>query len=144
MQNTSIEWQKDDFTVHTDTSRMDVRTIHRMISNAYWAKGRPLQTVRETLEHSLCFGLFHKDKQIGFARIITDETTFAYLCDVIIESDYRGQGLGKWLMECIMDHPVLRKGLPMLLATLDAHGLYEKFGFKPLPNPEHYMKKEGN
>ena len=139
----NYERQNNEFTVHTDTSRMDAQAIQRMISKAYWAKGRSLQTVRETLEHSLCFGLFHRDKQIGFARVITDQTVFAYLCDVIIDEPYRGKGLGKWLMECIMDHPILRKGMPVLLATLDAHGLYEKFGFKPLPHPEHYMKKEG-
>ncbi len=137
------EWHQNDFTIHTDVKRMDVEAIHRMISSAYWAKGRSLQTVKETLEHSLCFGLFQREKQIGFARVITDQTTFAYLCDVIIAEEYRGQGLGKWFMDCIMDHPVLRKGMPMLLATLDAHGLYAKYGFKPLPHPEHYMKKEG-
>ncbi|NOX88832.1 MAG: GNAT family N-acetyltransferase [Calditrichaeota bacterium] len=132
--------QKEGFWITTDKSLFDLSTIHDFLSNSYWAKGRDMQTVRSTIEHSLCFGLFDGNRQIGFARVITDYTTFGYIADVFILPEYQGKGLGSYLMENILGSPQLKKIKRFMLATSDAHTFYQKFGFKKLQNPEIYME----
>jgi GNAT superfamily N-acetyltransferase len=132
--------EKEDFSISTDNKKLDIFFIHQYLSKeAYWCKNIPLEIVKRSIENSLCFGIYHHEKQIGFARVVTDKATFAYLADVFIITDYRGRGLSKWLMQTIMDTPDLQGLRRWLLATLDAHGLYTQFDFKPLPNPERFM-----
>src|SRR5215212_5926175 len=120
-----MEWQKENFIISTDKSKLDIFYIHQFLSNeSYWALGIPLEIVEKSIDHSLCFGMFDGEKQIGFARIITDEATFGYLADVFIDSIYRGQGLSKWLMEVIMQLPFIPLLRRFMLGTKDAHGLY--------------------
>ncbi len=128
------------YTISTDTSRMDATVIHRYLSSAYWAEGRPRAAVEKSIRHSLCFGVFEGESQIGFARVITDHTIYANLCDLFILESHQGQGLGQWLMECIMAHPDLRELRRWSLVTRDAHGLYARFGFQPLADPGRYME----
>ena len=132
--------QREGFAITTETSFFNVEFIHAFLSNSYWAKNIPLETVQQSIDNSLCFGVFHLGRQIGFARMITDKATFGYLADVFIDEGYRGQGLSKWLMEEIMAHPDLQGLRRMMLATRDAHGLYEQFGFSALSFPERWMQ----
>ena len=129
------DWRRDDYTVTTRRERMDVDAIHAYLVRSYWASGIARETVEEAMRHSLCFGLYAGDRQIGFARVITDRATFAYLCDVFIDDSYRGRGLGKWLMAAVMDHPDLQGLRRWTLATRDAHGLYKQFGWTDLKHP---------
>ncbi len=119
---------------------MDVEAIHAYLSRSYWAENVPQDVIARAIENSLCFGVFYKQSQIGFARLITDSATFAYLSDVYILEEHRGKGLSKKLMETIMKHPQLQHLRRMVLATHDAHTLYEKFGFKQLTKPETFME----
>jgi GNAT superfamily N-acetyltransferase len=133
--------KKEGYAISTDKSLLDVHAIHDYLSNqSYWAKGRLLESVLCTIEHSICFGLYHANKQIGFARVITDQATFAYLADVYVLETHRGRGLSKWMMDYIMNYPKLQNLRRFLLATRDAHTLYEQFGFKPLSKPERWME----
>lgn len=132
-------WQKGEFTITTDQSKLDITVIHHFLSGSYWGKDRPLEVVRKSIAGSMCFGVFHGDRQIGFARVITDRATFGYLADVFIIDEYRGRGLSKWLMEIIMAHPELQGFRRFMLATRDAHGLYRQFGFTELDEPENWM-----
>lgn len=131
---------RDDYAISTDKQRFDVESIHAFLSTSYWSPGIPLATVVRGIENSLCFGVFHKAEQIGFARVITDQATFAYLADVYILENHRGQGLSKWLMETIKGHEALQGLRRFMLGTLDAHGLYRQFGFKELANPARMME----
>ena len=125
----------------SDINDMDLVAIHGFISNSYWAKGIPLNTMEKAINNSLCFGVFTKcGKQVGFARMITDSATFAYLADVFVSKDHRGKGLSKLLMKTIVAHPDLQDIRRMALATSDAHSLYEQFGFKSLSSPESFME----
>jgi GNAT superfamily N-acetyltransferase len=133
-------WVKGEFEISTDLARIDLGTVHEFLTNSYWARGIPLETVQRSIENSLCFGIYHGDRQIGFARVITDRATFAYLADVFVLPDYRGRGLSKWLMECIIAHPDLQGLRRWMLATQDAHGLYAQYGFSPLKAPERWME----
>ena len=135
-----IEVKKDNFTISTDPSRLDVDTVVDMLTRAYWAKGRPRERTERALSNSLVFGLYDGDKQIGIARIVSDYAVFAYLCDVFIHEDYRARGLGKWLMETIKSHPDLQGLRRFLLATHDAHELYKQYGWMPLENPHNWME----
>jgi GNAT superfamily N-acetyltransferase len=128
-----------EFTISTDKTKMDIPVIHRYITRSYWAEGIPVETIQKAVEGSLCFGVFHGEKQIGLARVITDAATFAYLCDVFIDESYRGKGLGKWLMGTILRHESLQGLRRIALTTKDAHGLYSQYGFTPLPIPERWM-----
>lgn len=120
---------------------MDLSVIHQYLTNSYWAKGISLDTVKESVDNSLCFGVFlESGEQVGFARVITDKATFAYLGDVFILRDYRTKGLGKLLMKEVLSHPDLQGLRRMILATRDAHSLYEKFGFTSLANPQTFME----
>ena len=136
-----MEWQKDDVTISTDKSKLDIAYIHNFLSNeSYWAPGIPYYIVKRSIENSLCFGMYDGKKQIGFARIITDEATFGYLADVFIDTSYRGRGLGKWLMQIICDLPFMPILRRLMLGTKDAHKLYQQFGFAPLTFPERFMQ----
>lgn len=135
-----IEVKKDNFTISTDPSRLDADAIVDMLARAYWAKGRPRERTEHALANSLVFGIYHGEKQVGLARIVSDYAVFAYLCDVFIHEDYRGHGLGKWLMETIHAHPDLQGLRRWVLATHDAHGLYKQYGFTPLENPNNWME----
>ena len=136
-----LETHHDNFTISTDPSRLDVDAIADMLSRAYWAEGRTSEMISRYLQHSLTFGLYNGSCQIGIARVVSDYTTFAWLCDVFIHEDYRGQGLGKWLIETVHSHPDLQELRRWMLATRDAHGLYRQFGWVPLDPPERWMMK---
>jgi GNAT superfamily N-acetyltransferase len=133
------------YSISTDKSRLDVALIHTYLSrHAYWAEGRPLEVVRRSIEHSLCFGVYGPGGQVGFARAVTDYATFAWLADVFILEEHRGRGLGKWLIETAVAHPDLQGLKLFLLATRDAHELYRRYGsFEALPKPERWMVRRG-
>ena len=135
------EWRKDEYLLSTDKSKIDVELVHRFLSHSYWAESIPLEIVQKSIDQSLCFGMYRNDKLIGFARVISDFATFAYLADVFILPGERGQGLSKWLIGTIMDHPQLQGLRRFTLATKDAHGLYAQFGFTPFDKPERWMQK---
>ena len=136
-----MNWVRDQFTVTCDSAKLDRAAIAQFLASTYWAKGIPAETVERSLEHSLCFALLEGDRQVGFARIISDYATIAYLGDVFILPEYRGRGLATWLMDCVVSHPRLQGLRRWILATRDAHGLYEKFGFTPLKKPEIFMER---
>jgi GNAT superfamily N-acetyltransferase len=119
---------------------MNIPYIQQYLSRSYWAEGIPVETVKRAIEGSLCFGVYHHDVQVGFARVVTDAATFAYLADVFIDEKHRSKGLSKWLMQVIMDHESLQGLRRFMLATRDAHGLYKQFGFAQLTNPERLMQ----
>jgi GNAT superfamily N-acetyltransferase len=132
--------QKNNFSISTDKTKLDIDVIHNYLCNeSYWAKNIPVEIVEKSIEGSFCFGIYDDDKQIGFARVVTDHATFAYLADVFILDGYRGKGLSKMLMKEIMGHPSLQGLRRWMLATRDAHGLYTQFGFSPLDKPERIM-----
>jgi GNAT superfamily N-acetyltransferase len=135
------EYRKDNFVVSTDPARLDVDAIHAYLSRSYWAEGRSKEVVARSLEHSLNFGLYDGEKQIGLARVVTDYTLFAYLCDVYVLEEYRGQGLSKWLLGCMLAYPGLTSIRFWSLKTRDAHGLYRQFGFTDIAQPGRYMEK---
>lgn len=132
---------RDGFTLSDDPARLDPTAIHAYLTRSYWAKGIPRATVERSIQGSLCFGLYDDEAgaQIGFARVVTDRATFAYLCDVYVLEAYRGRGLGVWLTACVLDHPDLQGLRRWLLTTQDAHGVYEKVGFVRAPFPERFM-----
>ncbi|AZI27178.1 N-acetyltransferase [Pedobacter sp. G11] len=135
-----MEISENGFIFSDNKELLKVDSIHHYLSTeSYWAKNISLDTVRRSIENSLCFGIYKDNTQIGFARWITDKATFGWLCDVYIENDYRGQGLSKKLMSFMIFHPDLQGLRRYQLATLDAHGLYEQFGFSPIQNPERQM-----
>ena len=136
-----IETHRAPFTISTDPARLDVDAIADMLTRAYWAKGRTRDVIARYIQHSLTFGVYDGTRQIGLARVVSDYTTFAWLCDVFIHEDYRGRGLGKWLMETVHSHPDLQGLRRWMLATRDAHGLYKQFGWTPLANVERWMEK---
>ena len=135
-----IEYRRDEFTISTDRDRLDIDSIYRFLTNCYWAKGIPKEVVSRSIQHSLCFGIYNEGGQVGFARVISDFATFAYIGDVFVLERYRGRGLSKWLMRCIMDHPRLQGLRRWSLVTRDAHGLYSQFGFRPLASPDRWME----
>lgn len=140
-------WQRGDYCISTDPARFDFEVIYDYLSASYWSAGIPRVTVHRGIRNSLCFGVLHHDPksrseaQVGFARIISDRASFAYLADVFILEPHRGKGLSKWLMECIISHPELQGLRRWMLATRDAQGLYAKFGFTPLHAPERFMQR---
>jgi GNAT superfamily N-acetyltransferase len=136
-----FEVKRYNFTISTDPSRLDVDRICGFLARSYWANDRPRERIERSLANSLVFGMYDETRQIGLARVVTDFATFAWLCDVFIEETYRGKNLGKWLMESVLSHPDLQGLRRWLLATRDAHGLYSRFGWAPLKNPERWMMK---
>ena len=136
-----MEITESGFIFSDDINLVDVKAVHHYLSTqSYWAKGIPIETVQKSIANSLCFGVYKDGKQAGFARWVTDRATFAYLCDVYIENDFRGLGLSKKLMSLMLFHPDLQGLRRYSLATLDAHGLYAQFGFKPISTPENLME----
>jgi GNAT superfamily N-acetyltransferase len=135
-----IEAKRDGYEVSTDRNRLDPAAIHRVLSTSYWSPGLPLDVLTRAIDGSLCFGLYHDREQVGFARVITDRATFAYLCDVYVLERHRGRGLGRWLIEMVVGHPSLQGLRRFVLVTRDAHGLYQRHGFRPLARPEGYME----
>ncbi len=135
-----MRWQRGEFVVSDDRDELDIEVIHAFLRDSYWARGIPRSVVEKALDNSLCFGLFHVEEQVGFARAITDRATFAYLADVFILPDYRGHGLGKWLLACILEHSDLQGLRRLLLATSSAHGLYGRYGFTALTRPSNFME----
>src|SRR5215470_2713417 len=133
-------WEFGEFVVTTDSGSLNEDLIHKVLAESYWAKEIPREVVTRSIRNSLCFVVLKGHEQAGFARVITDYATFAYLADVFILEAYRGRGLGKFLMQCIMRHPELQGLRRWTLATRDAHGLYSQFGFKPLANPDRFME----
>jgi len=130
---------KNEYLISTDKSKIDVEYVHAFLTQSYWSPGVPVQTVKKAMENSLSFGLYLRDKQIGYTRVITDTATFAYLADVFVDENSRGQGLGKWLIDTILAHPDLQGLRRIILTTKDAHKLYQKCGFISVPNPERFM-----
>ena len=135
------EWKRDKYTISTNRERLDLNVIHGFLTQSYWAAGVPMEIVKRSIENSLPFGLYDNDRQIGFARVITDYATFAYLADVFVLEDARGAGLGKWLVAAIISHPELQGLIRWMLATRDAHGLYRRVGFESLKQPGRWMEK---
>ena len=131
---------RQDYSISTDQDQLDVKAIHAFLSTSYWSPGIPIAVVKHAIENSLCFGVFHGTEQVGFARVVTDSATFAYLADVYILESHRGKGLSKWLMETIQGHPRLQGLRRFMLATRDAHGLYSQFGFNVVANPSRLME----
>ena len=138
----NLEWKKDRFLITTDRKDLQLEAIlHYLQEHSYWAAKRTPEQMEKVIENSLCFGLYDDGKQIGFGRVVTDYATFAYLGDVYVLPTYQGRGLGMWLMEVISDHPDLQGFRRWVLATRDAHKLYEKFGFTEMKHPERWMEK---
>jgi GNAT superfamily N-acetyltransferase len=135
-----VEQNRLGYRISADADEMDLDAIHDYLSRSYWSPGIPRDVVAKAIDGSLCFGVFAHERQVGFARVITDRATFAYLCDVYVLEDHRGHGLAAWLMETVIAHPHLQGLRRFALATRDAHGLYEKFGFVPLARPEMFME----
>jgi GNAT superfamily N-acetyltransferase len=130
-----------DVEISTDPNRLDLDVIHRFLSEqSYWARGRPMDMVVHSITNSLCFGAYLENRQVGFARVVTDRTTFAWLADVFVLDEYRGRGYGKTLMGAVLEHPDLQGLRRWLLATKDAHGLYAQYGFVPVP-PARFMER---
>lgn len=136
-----LEWRREGYLVTTDQAMLDVDAIQAFLARSYWAPGITQETVAQSLRHSLCFGLFHLDRQIGLARVITDSIRFAYLCDVYVLEDFQGQGLGSWLLQCVLEHPQIRTIRRILLTTQDAQLFYHQLGFQELSHPEHWMER---
>lgn len=135
------EQTRNGYLISTDKAKLDMEMIHQYLSNeSYWAKGIPEATVRKSIEGSVCFAVYFNDKQVGFARVVTDSATFAYLADVFILAEHRGKGLSKWMMEIILAHPGLQGLRRWMLGTKDAHGLYAQFGFTVINNNGRFME----
>ena len=139
-----MSWTKSDHLISTDPGLLDLKRVHEFLSSSYWARGIPLGLVQKSISHSLNFGIYRtggaQREQVGFARVISDFTTFAYLCDVFIAEHERGKGLGTWLMECVMSHPELQGLRRFCLGTRDAHSIYAGFGFEIIRQPENWME----
>jgi GNAT superfamily N-acetyltransferase len=131
---------RGEYEISTDPRRLDVAAIHAFLTLSYWSPGVPRAIVERAIANSLCFGMYRGSEQVGFARVVTDRATFAYLADVFVLESHRGQGLSKWLMEVIMSHADLQGLRRFLLATKDAHGLYSQFGFTQLASPLRLME----
>jgi GNAT superfamily N-acetyltransferase len=140
--DTVVESRRGEFLISTDPNRLDLDVIYEFLTNCYWSKGIPREVVARSIEHSLCFGVYDGNGvQVGFARVVSDFATVAYLGDVFILETHRGRGLSKWLMESITQHPALQGLRRWILLTRDAHELYKKFGFTPVKAPERYMER---
>ena len=138
--DTIVEYRRGEFSISTDRERLSLDVIHGFLTSCYWAKGIPREVVARSIAHSLCFGIYEGYAQVGFARVVSDFATMAYLGDVFVLESHRGRGLSKWLLECLVEHPALQNLRRWILLTRDAHELYSKFGFAKLKAPERYME----
>ena len=136
------EWHQREYTISDDRARLDIKVIHEFLSTeSYWATGRSVEKVQRSIDNSLAFGVYRGEEQIGFARVVTDYATFAWLADVFVLDESRGRGLAKWLIEVIISHPQLQGFRRWVLATKDAHELYRQYGFRELHRPERWMER---
>jgi GNAT superfamily N-acetyltransferase len=133
-----MEWYQDDFTISDDRNRADIDVVSNLLAGSYWGNRRPREVVEKLIQNSLCFSLFRNNEQIGFGRVVSDLTVFSWLSDLVITEAYRGRGLGRWLMTCIVNYPGIA-GTQFVLQTRNAYGLYEKFGFRL---SEKFMNRE--
>ncbi|MFD1256712.1 GNAT family N-acetyltransferase [Mucilaginibacter terrae] len=139
--NIAHNFLKKGYTISTDHSLLDVGVIYNFLENeSYWAKGISLKRLQTSIDNSMCFGLYHQNNMCGFARVITDKATFAYICDVFVVKEHRGKGLSKWMIHTIKDHPELSGLRRWMLATADAHELYKQYGFRPISTPDRWME----
>lgn len=138
-----FEVTQGEFLISNDPAKLQLDAIYDLIANrSYWGKGRPREIMDRAVENSLCYGVYHHGQQVGFARVVTDYATFAWLCDVYVDETFRGHGLGKALVQAVVSHPHLKDIRRLLLATRDAHGLYAGYGgFEALKNPERWMER---
>lgn len=136
----TIEFTLGDYRISDNKAELDHNSIHAQLTQTYWSSGIPLAIVSKAIDNSLCFGLYHQNAQVGFARVVSDFATFGYLCDVYVLEAHRGHGLGKWLMQCLQQHPQLQGLRRFMLVTRDAHGLYQQLGFSELANPGRVME----
>jgi GNAT superfamily N-acetyltransferase len=135
-----MKWEKDGYWISDDVNDIDIDAAHRFLTNAYWCKGIPRETVERSFRHSVCFGVFSENVMVGFGRVVTDRATFAYLGDVYILEPHRGRGLARWLVQTILTHSELQGLRRWILGTKDAHALYAGLGFVPLKHPEMFME----
>jgi GNAT superfamily N-acetyltransferase len=129
------------YEISTDAARFDIDLVHGILSRSYWAEGRPREVVERSIRHSLCFGVFDGDRQVAFARVVTDRAVFGYLADVFVVPEYRGRGISKGLVAAVLEHPDVKGLKLLLLRTRDAHALYAQFGFAPIPAPGEMMAR---
>jgi len=135
------EWHRDSFTISTDHARLDLDAVYEFLSTSYWARGIPRDVMERSIAHAVPFGIYESATQVGFARVVTDRATVGYLGDVFVLEPWRGRGLSRWLMECVLAHPELQGFRRWFLLTRDAHELYAKYGFTPLAAPDRWMEK---
>ena len=134
------QWRRDDYLLTTDPNAVDISVVHDFLQQSYWARGIPLEVVQQAIEHSLNFSLLRDQIYVGFARVITDYATFAYVSDVFVLPEFRGQGLASWMMTCVRDHPQLQGLRRWCLLTRDAQPLYARVGFERVSSPERWME----
>ena len=141
-----IQYSREPYLISTDRAKLNLQSIYEfLVFRSYWAQNRNLDMVQTSLDNSLCFGVYLAEAQVGFGRVVTDYATFGWICDVFIMENHRGQGLGKWLVNCICQHPQLVPIRRIILATVDAHSLYQKHaGFQPLLHPERWLEQVKN
>lgn len=132
-------WTRGAYTLSTDRERLDLDVIHGFLAGSYWTPNIPRELVERQVANAMPIGLYHEGRQVGFARLVTDMASFAYLADVFVLEPHQGQGLARWMVQAFLDHPELQTVRRWLLSTADAHGVYAKLGFGPLPEPERYM-----
>ena len=136
--------EKGSFCITTEREKVDLKTVRRLLNATYWAKERKIDTIQKSIQHSLCFSLYEEDRQIGFLRVVTDYSVYAYLCDFVIEEAYRNRGLGQWMMQCALSEPQLQGLKRWSLITSTAQAFYRKFGFHEIKNAQNYMEIAGN
>jgi len=137
----TLSWRHDDYEITTDPARVDREAVHAFLAQSYWARDIPREVVDRSIDHSLPFSVWSPQAQVGFARVVSDRSTFAYVGDVFVLPEHRGRGLSVWLMQTIVAHPDLQGLRRWSLLTRDAHGLYEKVGFRPLAHPSRWMER---
>ncbi len=137
-----MDQKRDGLLLSTEKDRINIEAVHRFLSQeSYWAKNRSFDQTVVAIENSICFAVFDGERQVAFARVVSDKATFAYIGDVFVLAEYRGRGISKWMMEAMIGHPELQGLRRWILATADAHGLYEQFGFRGLQFPERWMER---
>lgn len=135
-----MEWKRDGYTISDDSSPIDAGDVYELLRGMYWSAGRPLETIRRSMDNSLCLGLYHNGGLVGFARAVTDRAVFSWICDVVVIKEHQGRGLGKWLLKCISDHPDV-KDTEQVLRTMGAKELYEQYGFIVSKDGIDWMRK---